>query len=75
MILPHLLFWDEKVKSVLSGFNLFGAWIGVLVGMALIWNLIVKVREMRDGVTQDRAKNIVFFVGVTLYGALLTRLF
>lgn len=71
LLFAVVVFWDEKVKNVLSGFNLFGAWIGGLVGTALIWNLIVKVREIREGVIQDRDKNIVFFVGVIVYGVVL----
>lgn len=75
LLLALVVFMGEEVKGILNGVNLFGAWLGILVGTALIWNLIVKIHEMRDGVTQDRDKNIIFFVGVTLYGAVLMTIF
>ena len=75
LLLALVVFMGEEIKGILNGVNLFGAWIGTVVLTALTWNFIVKIREMRDGVTQDRDKNIIFFVGVTLYGALLTSMF
>lgn len=71
LLLALVVFMGEEVKGILNGVNLFVVWIGTVVGTALIWNLIVKIREMRDGVTQDRDKNIIFFVGVTVYGVVL----
>ena len=68
LLIVIVVFMGDEVKTILNGANLFGVWLGIVVGIAVIWNLFIKVREMKNGITQDRDKNLIFFVGVTVYG-------
>ena len=75
LLLALVVFMGEEVKGILNGANLFGAWIGTVVLTALIWNFIVKICEMRDGVMQDRNRNFILVLGFTLYGVVLVSMF
>ncbi len=75
LLIVIVVFMGDEVKEILNGANLFGVWLGIVVGIAVIWNLFIKVREMKDGITQDRDKNLIFFVGVTVYGVVLFNMF
>lgn len=71
LLLAVFVFLGEKIKPMIQGFNLFGAWLSVFIGTLTVWNIFVKVREMRNGVIQDSTKNIIFFIGITLLAIFL----
>lgn len=65
-LLALVVFFGEEIKPLINDFNLFGAWLITFMGSVTAWTVFVKVREMRNGVIQDREKNIILFIGLTL---------